>query len=187
MKDLEKLSDNELLTLSLNGKRKEALSILYNKYFDEIYKYSLSLLKKTELSEDLAQEVFVQVFSNLDNFKPKSESSFKNYIFTIAHNKFINHYRKNSKHLVEYVDELPNSKYPILCDSPEEGFIKLENHGMLNSKISRLKSEYREIIKLRYFDELEYKEIAEEHNLSIGTVKSRLFKAHKELKDFYGK
>ena len=183
--DLSKLNDIELYELSLNGEREKALSAFYKKYSKNVYRYSLSLLKNPSLSEDLTHETFLKAFSSLDNFKPNGHNGFVKYLFTIAHNTFVNRLRKVSKNLVNYVDGIYDSEKTPLAKSPEEEFIRLENHSFLNKYISELKPSFREIVKLRYFEELEYKEIAEKMGISMGTVKSNLFHVHKKLRKMY--
>lgn len=184
--DLSKLNDIELYNLSLNGRREEVLSALYKKYSRNVYKYSLSLLKNPSLSEDLTHDAFLKAFSSFDSFKPIGDNGFKNYLFTIAHNTFINNRRKISKNLVNYMDEIYDSEKTPLAKSPEEEFIKSESHSCLNKHISGLSPAFQEIIKLRYFEELEYKEIEEKLEIPIGTVKGRLFNMHAKLKGIYG-
>jgi RNA polymerase sigma-70 factor (ECF subfamily) len=180
--DLEKLTDDQLLKLNLNEKDNKVLSVLYERYFAMVYRFSVKMSRDSELSQDLTQDVFCKAFSNLDSFKLKGENSFKNFLFTITRNEYINYYKKNKRFVRGYIKDNLEETDLFLQPSSEENFLIEERDLLVRNKIDSLKSLSKRIINLRYFQEKSYKEIAEELEMPLGTVQSKLFFIHKDLK-----
>ncbi len=145
---------------------------------DKLHYYALSLTSDNEKAEDLLQETFLKALTYRDKFT--QNTNFKAWIYTIMKNTFINDYRRNVKtkntfdgnnndfHLVITKDKV----YP----APDSFYSSKE----INKSINALEDEYRVPFTM-FLDGYKYKEIAEELDLPLGTVKSRIFFTRKKL------
>lgn len=176
MENLEKLSDSKLMEFNKNGHRKEAVEILYKRYFHNVYGLCLKIIRNEAEAEDIASDVFKKLIDKSNYYKEKN--NFKGWILTIARNESINKLRK--KRQMHY-GEISSNDYKIV--SFEEGISKKEIYKELREQIELLDENKREILNLRYFHELKYEEIAEKLGIKVGTVKTRLFHAHAKLRN----
>ncbi|MDX2278846.1 MAG: RNA polymerase sigma factor [Saprospiraceae bacterium] len=145
-----------------------------------LHSFAYNLTKNSEDAKDLYQETTYRALHNRDKFQ--QGTNFKAWIFTIMKNIFINNYRKRMKSNT-MLDNTDNQYYINSADhatgNRAEGTIMLKE---INVHISALDDSIR-IPFLMHFDGFKYQEIADELNLPLGTVKSRIFFARKELKD----
>jgi len=169
------------------GNQKAFSDLLLN-YRDSIYYMMLKMVRNESDAEDLTIEAFGKAFRNMDSYVPNF--AFSTWLFKIASNNAIDFLRSKKtrqKHIsIDYSHEDDetglSSQFSLISNipDPEEKMISEQNDKFLRSVIKNLHPDYKKIIKLRYFDELSYIEIAEELQLPIGTVKARLFRS-KEL------
>lgn len=161
---------------------------------DRIYALAWQLMQDHDEAEDLAQEVFISCYKNLNRFR--AEARLGTWLYRITVNRAKNRWkykerRKDKKH--DSIDEsrAEDDERPriILTDaSPNareqaEGKQKVE---ILEEHIGRLPEEYREVIALRFGQDLTYEEIAETLQCSLGTVKSRISRARSQLRESMG-
>jgi RNA polymerase sigma factor (sigma-70 family) len=166
----------------------KAYAELMEHYNDPIYFMLLKMVKNETDAEDLTIEAFGKAFRNLDLYTPTF--AFSTWLFKIASNNAIDFLRsKKSKQKHVSIDNTHEDEETGTTTSlsliastpdPEEKMISEQKEILLRNVIQKLHPDYKRIIKLRYFDELSYNEIAEKLNLPIGTVKARLFRS-KEL------
>ncbi len=178
-----------LLVLEAKNGNQKAYAELLKKYRDSIYFMLLKMVKNHDDAEDLTIEAFGKAFRNLDLYTPTF--AFSTWLFKIASNNGIDFLRskKTSKqHLsIDYTDEESDSGTPANLNlianvpDPEENLISQQKEKMLREVVQQLHPDYRDIIILRYFDELSYAEIAQELNIPLGTVKARLFRSRELL------
>lgn len=145
-----------------------------------LHSFAYNLTKNVEDAKDLYQETAFRALSNRDKFQP--DTNFKAWMFTIMKNIFINNYRKKVK--ANTILDTTDNQYYINSGSHStgnaaEGGIMLKE---LNSMISNLDSSIR-VPFMMHFEGFKYQEIADELALPLGTVKSRIFFARKELKE----
>jgi RNA polymerase sigma-70 factor (ECF subfamily) len=145
-----------------------------------LHSFAYNLTKNTEDAKDLYQETAFRALSNRDKFQPGT--NFKAWMFTIMKNIFINNYRKKVK--ANTILDTTDNQYYLNSGShatgnAAEGSIMLKE---LNTLVSSLDDSIR-IPFLMHFEGFKYQEIADELQLPLGTVKSRIFFARKELKD----
>jgi len=152
---------------------------------DKLRYFAFSLTANHEDADDLIQDTFVKALTNKDKFDPAT--NLKAWIYTIMKNTFINKYRKDSK-VSTVIDNTKDLYY--LNNSNLSGEAQPDsvyNHSELEKVINALSDDHR-IPFLMHFQGYKYKEIAEQLDLSIGTVKSRIFFSRKKLmeklKDF---
>lgn len=140
--------------------------------------FGLSLTKNENETSDLIQETLLKAFSNEDKFKP--DTNLKAWLFTIMKNVFINNYRRGTK-VKTILDSGTDASYIFFTPSTKHaGADGLYVYNEIQNTVSQLDDEYRIPFRM-YFEGYKYKEIADELRLPIGTVKSRIFLARKQL------
>jgi len=178
-------SDNAKNDFKLVGKAREgdqkAYADLMHRYKDSIYFMALKMVNNKEDAMDLTVETFAKAFEKLDKYQP--EYAFSTWLFRVATNNCIDFIRKkklNTTSINSMVDEDGDDR-PLQIKSdtlnPEEVSMKREQTQLLKLLIDSLPPRYRNLIVLRYFDELSYEEISEQLDLPLGTVKAQLFRA----------
>ncbi len=137
------------------------------------------------LAEDLAQDTFVKAFGRLDTFDPARK--FSNWLLKIAHNTAIDSLRRTSPDVLPLdVDNGASDRRVVVpagpeAERPDRRFERQALGGALESALARLRPEYREVVVLRYHEGLAYGEIADVLGIPIGTVKTHVHRARKEL------
>ena len=176
--------DYKLVLLALKGDQ-QAYAELLGRYRDAIYFMLLKIVNNKIDAEDLTIEAFTKAFKNIHQYSP--EFAFSTWLFKIATNNCIDYLRKRKKRMIslddikyDYDDDTSISLESNML-SPAEELIKKQNINLMHSIVKKLKPRYRKLIELRYFKEYSYKEIADEMDLPIGTVKAQLFRARELL------
>ena len=159
-----------------------AFKYLLDTFWSDVYKYQLRRTKSENDAEDIAIQTFSKAFDKIQTFDEKYV--FKTWIITISKNIHIDLLRKKSSSIrIENAQEQDEKIYLVIDDNPtpEDKIIRDQNLAKLLRDIKLLKPKYQEVIQLRYFQELSYKEIASEINESISNVKVKLLRAKKLL------
>lgn len=173
-------NDFHLVVKAREGSQK-AYADLMQRYKDSIYFMVLKMVNNKEDAMDLTVETFAKAFEKLDKYQP--EYAFSTWLFRVATNNCIDFIRKkklNTTSIHGMTDEDGEEKQlQIKADvlNPEESSIKKQQTEELKLLIQSLPARYRNLITLRYFDELSYEEIAQQLDLPLGTVKAQLFRA----------
>ncbi|MBD8069081.1 RNA polymerase sigma factor [Bacillus sp. PS06] len=155
---------------------------IYAAYKNKVYHLALSYVKDTYLAEDLSHEILVKCYLTRKTFN--GDCSFQSWIYRIAINHCIDYLRKEARHsslLYEDVD-LFNDKNG--CTPESEVLLQSEKED-LRFKLRQLPSKYKEVIILYYFQEQSLKEIEGHLNINLSTIKTRLFRAKRLLRDMY--
>lgn len=166
----------------------EAFEKLIASYEKKVYNIAYRYMGSKEEAEDLAQEAFIKVFRSIRSFR--GEASFSTWLYHIVTNVCRDALRKNSRRMADSLDcavttekgELQR-EVPDWSMSPEPIYENQELGELLHYLISQLTPEYKAVIIMRELEEMSYEEIAKELNCSLGTVKSRLSRARKVLRD----
>jgi len=177
------LSDEALIADILSGGGGEFESLVRS-HQSGVYAFLLRMVRNPEEAADLTQEVFVKVFSNLEQFNPQYR--FKTWLYRIAANAAVDRRRRARKDRglthVDSADESGPSQLRSSRPGPHEFFSALETRDRLQGALSEMPPAYRQVILLRYQNEMRYDEIARVTRLPIGTVKNRIFRAREMLK-----
>ncbi|HYF51768.1 MAG TPA: RNA polymerase sigma factor [Planctomycetota bacterium] len=178
-------SDTELVESVLKGAH-ERYSELVRRYKSLVTTYCYSRVGQRETAEDLAQETFVRGFQALDHLK--KPSAFSGWLLSIAHNVCIDHLRNKSRTVpLETYGDKDSQGQILLENKKDEGVMAKMSGDEMKEKIlaaiNSLTEEYRVTLVLRHVNGLSCEEIAENLNVSLGTVTSRLSRAHKLLRD----
>jgi len=173
-------NDFYLVVKARQGNQK-AYADLMHRYKDSIYFMVLKMVNNKEDANDLTVETFAKAFEKLDKYQP--DYAFSTWLFRVATNNCIDFIRKkklNTQSIHGMMDDDGDEK-PLQIKSdvlnPEESSIKKQQTEELKLLIESLPIRYRNLITLRYFDELSYEEIAQQLDLPLGTVKAQLFRA----------
>jgi RNA polymerase sigma-70 factor (ECF subfamily) len=152
-------------------------------HVDGLYGYALVLTRNRTEAEDLVQETYLRALDAAGRLR--ENSNIKGWLFTILRNLWLNALRKrrNAPHIVE-IDGEENAADGLVGNSKNshEIFASNEEVERVRTAISKLPTEFREIILLREFEELSYQEIAGVLNCPVGTVMSRLGRARAKLR-----
>jgi RNA polymerase sigma-70 factor (ECF subfamily) len=168
----------------------EAYFELVRRYERPLYALIARMVRDTALAEDLSQEVFVKAFRSLDAYDPGRK--FSSWLFKIAHNAAIDQLRKRGLDTqpLETDEEGESEPLRTMADpgavSPSQRHERLEMAQAMEEAMRRLRPEYREIVVLRFQEDLAYEEIAEVTGLPLGTVKTHIHRARKDLADILG-
>ena len=154
-----------------------AIEVLINKHSSKVYTYILLTIKNQQLAEDLFQETFIKVIQSLRGGKYKDNGKFLSWVIRIAHNLIIDHFRKEKQMNTVSNDDtevdLFNSKK--LSDSNiEELIINSQIKSEIRVLINELPDDQREVVLLRHYGGLSFKEIADQTDVSINTALGRM-------------
>ena len=175
----EKYQHERKLIERIRGGDSEAYEELIAGYRIRLFRKACSLIGNHDDAEDVLQDALVTAFKALDRFR--GESGIYTWLYRITVNKCRDHLRSRRSRKEDAVEHLP----PLISDdriSVEKNLELSDDAAYLMAKINSLDRKYRQVLALRYYDNLSYQEIAILVRVNIGTVKSRLFKARELLK-----
>ncbi|WP_112181287.1 MULTISPECIES: RNA polymerase sigma factor [Paraliobacillus] len=156
----------------------DEIRIIYRTYYKDVYRFILSFTKSQEDAEDLTQEVFVRLFNTSSKYK--GDSSMKTWLFTIAKNISMDHFRKQSRQVI--LQDFLLNIIPFKEKSTEEKVESKDELGQVYDKLSELKTDYRMVIVLRNMHDFSVKETANVMNWSESKVKVTYHRAIKQLR-----
>jgi RNA polymerase sigma-70 factor (ECF subfamily) len=175
MKSLSTLTDQQLVHQYVEGNT-EALSTLVTRYKDKIYTSIYLLVKDKYLAEDLFQDVFIRIIDTLNGGRYTEEGKFLPWALRIAHNMCVDHFRKvkRSPSIKTSDDrdifEVLNFSEP----NAEQRMMQGQSHDRVRQMLDLLPEDQREVIILRHYADLSFKEIAELTKCSINTALGRM-------------
>lgn len=170
--------DNERLLLqSFIGGDESAITVLIERHRKKVYNYILMLVKDRQTADDLFQETFIKVISSLRSGRYAENGKFVSWVLRIAHNLVIDHFRGGSKpaHITSDdagYDLLNNKK--LADPNIEEEMIHEQIEQDVRNLIDHLPVEQREVVVLRHYFDLSFKEIAQQTGVSINTALGRM-------------
>ncbi|MEG1021631.1 MAG: sigma-70 family RNA polymerase sigma factor [Myroides sp.] len=171
----EILSDAVLVTQYASG-NEWALAQLIERHKSRIYSFIFSKVKDRDLSDDIFQETFIKVINTIKKQNYNEEGKFLPWVMRISHNLIIDHFRKQSKVKFQR-DQEEYSVFSKMIDSEmniENSLIAGQIEDDLHTLIQKLPTDQQEIIRLRLYDDLTFKEIAELNQISINTALGRM-------------
>lgn len=175
MNTIEK-SDYELVQEFVNGKQ-NSIEVLVNRHKNKVYTYIVLIVKNEQLAEDIFQDTFIKVIQSLKQGKYKDNGRFLSWVIRIAHNLIIDHFRKekqmNTKSNDDYEKDIFNSR-KMSDQNIEDKLIETQIHSDLRKLIDELPGDQKEVILLRHYVGLSFKEIADQTNVSINTALGRM-------------
>ena len=179
------------ITLNIEKAKKgnqTAFRFLLDTFWSAIYSYQLKRTKSENEAEDITIQTFSKAFDKIHTFDDKYV--FKTWLITISKNVHIDLLRKKKSSIFTETSIEQEEKVYLVVDenpTPEDKIIREQNLAKLLRDIKQLKPKYQEVIQLRYFQELSYKEISEEINEPMNNVKVKLLRAKKLLAEIIKK
>ena len=172
---LSNLPDQELVKKYINGDH-FSFEILLNRHKNRVFAFIMSKIKNKDISEDIFQDTYVKVVNSLQKGKYNEEGKFLPWVMRIAHNLVIDHFRKQKKmHMIRSNSEF--DIFDVIKDNEiniDEKLIKDQVFHDLKSLIELLPVDQKEVLKMRYFEELSFKKIAQIIDVSINTALGRM-------------
>lgn len=169
------LSDNDLIAKYLEGNH-QMLECLITRHQKKIFTYIFVTVKDKAIAEDLYQDTFIKVINTLRSGYYKEEGKFINWAMRIAHNITIDYFRKSKR--INILENRPDfdifETIKIHDDSAESKIITNQIHQDIRDLVEMLPEEQKEVIYLRHYSDLSFKEIAEQTNVSINTALGRM-------------
>lgn len=156
---------------------KEIINQLYNEYSDHVFHFVYYKVRNKALAEDITQDTFIKAYKNINTLHTISKA--KSWLFSIARNLVIDHVRRES--LLKIIS-IPINIIKSPTESPESEHDKKERNKELFCALYKLKPIYRDIIYLRFIEELSIKETAEVLNIKESKVRVDQHRGIKELK-----
>lgn len=187
--DLANLPDADVAALAQQG-REDAFRELVRRYERPVFSLIYRMVRDRELAEDLAQETFIRILNHIDRYRPEFKLS--SWLFKIANNLTIDHLRRRRLETV-HLDGSPHARTAAeaeassfeLAGGGESPLQEMEAHELgsaIERAVEALRPEYRACILLRHVDDRSYEEIATILDLPLGTVKTYIHRARRELR-----
>ena len=176
---LHTFSDQQLVSTYLEG-NVSALETLVKRHKDRIYTFIISKVRNQALAEDIFQDAFFKVIKSLQKGKYNEEGKFLPWVMRIAHNLVIDHFRKAKRMPIagklksdyddfDIFDVISNGE-----QTSEYTMMEGEQHEQLRKMVEELPEEQRQVLVMRHYEELSFKEIAEKTGVSINTALGRM-------------
>jgi RNA polymerase sigma-70 factor (ECF subfamily) len=175
MKSLSTLSDQQLIQSYQDG-NENALSALVVRYKDKIFTSIYLLVKDKYLAEDIFQEVFIKIIDTLRNGKYSDEGKFLPWALRISHNLCVDHFRKVKRGPSIKTSDDHDIFEVLNCAAPsaDHDLVTGQSHNSIRKMIDCLPEDQREVIILRHYADLSFKEIADLTKCSINTALGRM-------------
>lgn len=169
------LDDKALIDRYLNGSE-AALETLINRYKSKIYTHVIILVKDRETAEDIFQDTFIKVINTLKTGRYNEEGKFLPWVIRIAHNLAIDHFRKVKKMPMSRSDEDYDifGTVSLSDNSIEHDIVQDQIYSDVRKLIDLLPEEQRQVVIMRHYQGMSFKEIAETTNVSINTALGRM-------------
>lgn len=176
MKNLKEMTDEELVVLYSKGEN-QAFDILLGRYQNRLFSYIYFIVRNTELAEDIFQETFVKAIMTIKQGRYTENGKFPAWITRIAHNLVIDYFRQEKSENVisnddSEVDLLNNIR--LSEGTVENEMINTQIQDDLRELVKLLPTNQREVVYMRYYQNLSFKEIADATGVSINTALGRM-------------
>lgn len=169
-------TDTDLI-LSFQEGNTVALEMLINRYKDKLFSSILFLVKDKYLAEDLFQDTFLKIIDTLRGRRYNEEGKFLPWAIRIAHNLCVDHFRKVKRTPSIVTNDnidIFEIVHVAMDDNAEHRIMRNQSYNRMHQMLEKLPQEQREVIILKHFGDLSFKEIAEATNCSINTALGRM-------------
>ena len=177
MSTFKEMSDEELALLYVNGNNK-AFDELLSRVQDKIFTYIMYMVKDEDMANDLFQETFIKAITKLQNGLYTDSGKFVFWVMRIAHNVIIDRYREiKGEHIIDPTkdNDLENLKGASVLDTYRESeMVNEQVKKDVKRLMNALPETQREVVYMRFFQQMSFKEIAEETGVSINTSLGRM-------------
>ncbi len=170
------LNDNELVQQFIEGDQ-NSLEILIHRHKSRVYSYILLIVKNQDLAEDVFQETFIKVIRSLKRGKYVENGKFVSWVLRIAHNLIIDHFRKEKLQATVSNDSMETDIFNsqrFSEDTIEDQIVNSQILSEVKELIKELPEDQQQVIYMRHYMGLSFKEIAEQTGVSINTALGRM-------------
>ena len=174
---MDSYSDNDLLKKLALGD-KQAFEILVKRYQNLVFTVCKNIVKDNFVAEDLAQDVFVKIYNNVNQFR--FEAAFKTWLYKICYNTCFQYLKSQTKTFQQYAEELPVNKTEESGGIFEQLTLN-EKNNYIKEAIQELEPFSAALIQLYYYESYSINEICQITNQSVSNIKIQLFRARKVL------
>lgn len=192
----QEVAIDRILVEKFKNGDEDAFTEIVSRYWDRIYSRVLQLLKNKQDAEEVTQDAFVRAHRGLENFR--GDSAFSTWLFKIAtnlaHNKYWYWFRRKRSESISLEQSITDDGdfsmidiCPVEGQTPSEATVTQEFVDKVAENMKHLTEKHHEILVMRNVKNMSYNEIANELDLSIGTVKSRIARARMSLREKMGK
>ncbi len=176
MKEYDLLSDNQLITMYVSGDN-SAFECLLNRHKDKVFRHIVNLVKDDDVANDIFQETFIKIVMCIRDGRYEDKGKFVAWALRIAHNLTIDHFRRlTSENLVSHDDETNNieGKMSIVEGSVQDVLVYEDTLKQVERLMYALPMAQQEIVYMRFYQDMSFKEISEVLNISINTALGRM-------------
>jgi len=176
MKTLKMMTDEELVVLYAKGNN-PAFDVLLNRYKSSVHSYIYYIVRDRDLTEDIFQETFVKVIMTIKQGRYTESGKFKAFIMRIAHNLIIDNFRQERNENTISNDEVDVDLFNDvrLCDGTiEDHMVQNQVFDDIKKMVQYLPENQREVLEMRYYQDMSFKEIADITGVSINTALGRM-------------
>ncbi|RRD63163.1 RNA polymerase sigma factor [Tannerella forsythia] len=176
MKNLKSMADEELVVMYATGNN-AAFDVLLNRYKSNIHAYIYYIVRDRDLTEDIFQETFVKVIMTIKQGRYTENGKFKAWITRIAHNLIIDHFRQERNENTISNDEVEVDLFNDmrLCEGTvEDHLVQAQVLSDVKKMVEYLPDNQREVLEMRYYQNMSFKEIADRTGVSINTALGRM-------------
>lgn len=178
-------SDQQLVRDYLNG-RESALEKIILRYKDKVYAYIFNMVKCHQTTDDIFQDTFIKVINTLKSGNYNEEGKFIHWVIRISHNLIIDHFRRNKRMPIQQPvnDQDPFERLHMPSPSKEDLLIQEQIYRDVKRLIEELPDDQKEVLKMRHYMGMSFKDIAEQTDVSINTALGRMRYAIINLRKF---
>lgn len=176
--------EQKIIKRVLKGDR-AAFAEIVEAYKGPVYKLAFSMTGSRQDADDLAQDVFLKVYTNLSMYDP--DKRFFPWLYTIALNTIRNHLKKHKRDMANESDDLALANIRDQTDSPESAAEKDEEADRLYAYLDRLPVKLREAVILRYIQDLPFEDVALVLGVTLSGAKMRVYRGLEQLKGIFEK
>ena len=173
---LQQFSDQDLVKRFIQGDQ-ASIEVLINRHKNKVFTYIILIVKNQSLAEDIFQDTFIKVIKSLKEGKYKDNGKFVSWVIRIAHNLTIDHFRKekqiNTYSNEDYEADIFNSK-KLSESTVEDIMVETQIIKEVRLLIDELPDDQKQVILLRHYGGLSFKEIADQTDVSINTALGRM-------------
>lgn len=175
MQVITSLNDQQLIALYLEGDER-AFELLLSRHQQKIYTSIYLFVKDQSLAEDIFQEVFIKIIDTLRKGKYNHEGKFLQWAMRIAYNMCVDYFRRTKRRPQVSPTETFDifDILPVVDDNAEQGIIRSQTHDRIRQLVDQLPPEQREVVILRHYADMSFKEIAKLTRVSINTALGRM-------------
>jgi RNA polymerase sigma-70 factor (ECF subfamily) len=182
------VSTRELILRFQQGQPR-TFDALFNRYKDYAYRVAFYVIRHREEAEEAVQEAFLDVLRALPDYDVDGKASFRTWLYRVVVNRCKMRMRGKREPSVEWDDveeRLERLPVPDGPQKPERALLQQERAAEIWRTVNALSEAHRAVLLLRYQEDLSYEEIAQVLGIKLGTVKSRLYNAHRKLRELLG-